>query len=120
MTDWTQAACRGQGPQVFFDWETTRSPSLKQTLRHRAMRFCARCPITEQCLEFALSERLTGGIYGGLDDEQRTAILDERRVVLNLQVTLVARQDGVTPDGNRASPFTTPEDLAWAHQLARP
>lgn len=50
-----------------------------------AKRICARCPVREQCLEYALSDDRTSGaspfnhgIYGGLSPAERKSILRDR------------------------------------------
>jgi hypothetical protein len=36
-----------------------------------ARRVCARCPVCQSCLEYALSNRITHGIWGGLTERER-------------------------------------------------
>src|SRR5690606_3263456 len=35
---------------------------------------CATCPVTSECLEYALSERVTHGIWGGTSERERRRI----------------------------------------------
>jgi hypothetical protein len=35
---------------------------------------CARCPVRESCLEYALSNRITHGVWGGLTDRERRGL----------------------------------------------
>jgi len=71
--DWEkQAACAVSDPELFFP-----NPSEPAD---EAKRICARCPVSEQCLEKALR---TGdnehGIRGGLSPRQRQKLLDVAR-----------------------------------------
>ena len=36
-----------------------------------ARQVCARCPVCQPCLEYALSNRITHGIWGGLTERER-------------------------------------------------
>jgi WhiB family transcriptional regulator, redox-sensing transcriptional regulator len=58
-----QAACRGTDLDVFY-------PERGQTARP-ARQVCARCPVREPCLEYALSNRIASGIWGGLTERER-------------------------------------------------
>jgi hypothetical protein len=66
-----RAACRGVGPSVFFP-DSTR-PAASEA----AVRYCADCPVVEQCAEAGARERY--GIWAGqapgrrVPDLQRTA-----------------------------------------------
>lgn len=59
--DWhTRAACRGVGPEVFF---LQRGDSRGLAL---ALSYCARCPVVDECRDFAASQpALLVGIWGG-------------------------------------------------------
>lgn len=49
--------------------------------RDDAIGICSLCPVREECLEYALTENLDDGIYGGLLPEQRRTI--KRRLKRN-------------------------------------
>jgi hypothetical protein len=36
-----------------------------------AAAICTRCPIINQCLDYAVSEKITDGVYGGLTPAER-------------------------------------------------
>lgn len=65
-----QAACHGVNPDVFFP-----PPGANQYAAAR--RYCARCPVSEDCLEFELkAEQGCGlgerhGMYGGATPNER-------------------------------------------------
>ena len=58
-----RAACRGTDLDVF-------SPERGQTASPARL-VCARCPVRQPCLEYALSNRITYGIWGGLTERER-------------------------------------------------
>ena len=39
-----------------------------------AKAICSRCPISLKCLEYAVTERVTDGIYGGLTPPERDSL----------------------------------------------
>ncbi|WNM31645.1 WhiB family transcriptional regulator [Streptomyces sp. Li-HN-5-11] len=70
------AACVGEDPELFFPVGTT-GPALRDVAD--AKRVCARCPVTAQCLSFALSSGQTSGVWGGTCEEERDALLRNTR-----------------------------------------
>ncbi|WP_152203610.1 WhiB family transcriptional regulator [Georgenia thermotolerans] len=46
---------------------------------HKAQRLCDGCPVIDQCGEWALTVQEEWGIWGGLTEEDRRAILRTRR-----------------------------------------
>jgi WhiB family redox-sensing transcriptional regulator len=69
--DWrNDAACKDEDPDLFFPIGTT-GVAIDQV--DEAKRVCARCPVQEPCLEFALASNQDAGVWGGLtEDERRT------------------------------------------------
>ncbi|MDH6116857.1 hypothetical protein ABH930_000276 [Kitasatospora sp. GAS204A] len=74
-----RALCRGSGHLFFPEG---------QHARHRtevAVRICAACPVTAQCLQLALDAEGNAaagaryGVYGGLTPAQRRKVYDRRR-----------------------------------------
>ncbi|MFI5674227.1 WhiB family transcriptional regulator [Streptomyces cellulosae] len=70
------AACVGEDPELFFPVGTT-GPALREIAA--AKRVCARCPVTSQCLRFALDSGQTSGVWGGTCEEERDALLRTAR-----------------------------------------
>lgn len=68
MTAWRdEAACLGTDPDAFF-----LHGSDKRTLRHMAAkRLCDACPVSAQCLEYAVENDEIFGLWGGLDAGER-------------------------------------------------
>ncbi|MGA2211480.1 MAG: WhiB family transcriptional regulator [Acidimicrobiales bacterium] len=77
--DWQDsAACRGQGVERFFPSEGS---SLIQ-----ARRVCARCPVADDCLQYALAHPSLKGIWAGTSERRRRRL----RVAAGLPLTLPA------------------------------
>ena len=58
-----RAACCGMDLGVFFPERGESAGPARQV--------CARCPVCQPCLEYALSNRITHGIWGGLTERER-------------------------------------------------
>lgn len=79
--DWTKAKCRGIDPDVFFpngrggrDTKTN-----KDVLEEEAAKICnSGCPIREDCLEYALNNRIVEGVFGGATERDRKRMLKRR------------------------------------------
>jgi WhiB family redox-sensing transcriptional regulator len=75
-----RAACRGIDSMVFFHPENERGPA-KEARQRAAKQVCDSCPVIEQCREHALTAQEPYGVWGGLTEEERAALLrkEERR-----------------------------------------
>jgi WhiB family redox-sensing transcriptional regulator len=60
------AACRGTDLEVFF-------PDRGESARP-ARQVCAACPVRQPCLDYAITNRITHGIWGGLTGRERRAL----------------------------------------------
>jgi WhiB family redox-sensing transcriptional regulator len=67
-----QAACVGEDPELFFP-VGTQGPALRDITS--AKRVCARCPVTSECLDWALDNGQTAGVWGGTCEQERVALL---------------------------------------------
>lgn len=73
--DWRAAgACISADPDLFFP-VTGGTPAAEQEAK--ALMYCARCTVRQQCLEFAVQTGETHGIWGGTTAAERTR--DRRR-----------------------------------------
>jgi WhiB family transcriptional regulator, redox-sensing transcriptional regulator len=73
--DWQlHAACRGMDSAVFFHPEKERG-SAKADRELRAKQVCGRCPVVEPCRRHALAVQEPYGVWGGLSEEERDAIV---------------------------------------------
>lgn len=76
MSDWRQrAACVGTDPESYFPINEAGSSPGDDQLIAAAKAVCRTCPVTAQCLEFALSHRSTHGVWGGLTGDERQRII---------------------------------------------
>ncbi|MFC6600295.1 WhiB family transcriptional regulator [Kitasatospora paranensis] len=73
--DWQlRAACRAADDQLFFHPSGERGQA-HDNREAAAKRICARCPVRAQCLEHALAVREPYGVWGGLGEDERIALL---------------------------------------------
>ncbi|MCF7553344.1 WhiB family transcriptional regulator [Pseudonocardia sp. WMMC193] len=62
---------------VFFHPDGERNPSrARRTAQAKAV--CGRCPVMDMCREFALETREPFGVWGGLGESERRALLERR------------------------------------------
>ncbi len=77
--DWRhQATCREADPELFFPKGNT-GPFLLQIEEAKAV--CRRCPVMEQCLQWALETGQDSGVWGGMSEDERRAM--KRRAARN-------------------------------------
>ena len=72
------AACRGEDSDLFFAPNYFERKEEKEAREDKARAICARCPVREECLDYALRNREPHGIWGGLNEIERKAIIRER------------------------------------------
>lgn len=71
-TPWTAyAACAGD--DNIDDWHAPKpyGPRRDSPAMARVRAVCARCPVTDDCLAYALEQGISEGIWGGLDPHER-------------------------------------------------
>jgi hypothetical protein len=61
-----QASCAGENPDIFFPPKT--SPGTE------AREICQRCPVRQDCLDYAMRADIRYGIWGGLDENERHSL----------------------------------------------
>lgn len=68
-----QAACKGIDVNVFFPANRQESAA--------ACAYCKKCPVKQECLDYAVAEHLEDGVYGGMSEAERDRLrrLKERR-----------------------------------------
>lgn len=72
--DWVESAlCSREDLRNFFHIaDRSGGPSTLGRAQVAAARvICGDCPVSQQCLDHAISARETGGVWGGLTDEER-------------------------------------------------
>ncbi|WP_409474736.1 WhiB family transcriptional regulator [Streptomyces sp. HC307] len=65
-----RAACLHEDPDLFFPIGNT-GPTLEQIDEAKAV---CRCPVVEQCLDWAIQVGQVEGIWGGMTDSERRAV----------------------------------------------
>jgi WhiB family redox-sensing transcriptional regulator len=66
--DWIEdAACAAADPEIFF---TAGSES-----EAKAKKYCAICPVRDECRQYALAAGEEFGVWGGLNEDERQATL---------------------------------------------
>lgn len=66
-----KAACRDEDSELFFPVGTS-GPALLQVEQAKAV--CRRCPVSDECLQWALASGENSGVWGGLSEEERRAV----------------------------------------------
>lgn len=70
VDDWAaQAACRNAEPDELF---------VRGAEQNKAKRVCATCPVRAECLAEALDNRIEWGVWGGMTERERRALLRRR------------------------------------------
>ena len=67
-------ACRGKDTELFFHPEGERGPR-RANREASAKAVCASCPVLLQCRTHALAAREPYGVWGGLSEHEREAII---------------------------------------------
>jgi WhiB family redox-sensing transcriptional regulator len=75
---WERAVCRGQDAAYFFAPSYFEKRAEKNAREAIAKALCVRCPVREPCLEFALHTRDPHGVWGGMNEMERRALLRTR------------------------------------------
>ncbi|MGW1893908.1 WhiB family transcriptional regulator [Streptomyces sp. NPDC002004] len=71
MTWLDQAACLDEDPELFFPVGNT-GPALLQIREAKSV--CERCPVVDQCLQYALDLGQNSGVWGGRSEDERRAL----------------------------------------------
>jgi WhiB family transcriptional regulator, redox-sensing transcriptional regulator len=70
ITDWTtRAACKGTDPDELF---------VQGAAQNRAKLICRGCPVRTECLADALDNGIEFGVWGGMTERERRALLRRR------------------------------------------
>lgn len=70
-----RASCRGPQATVFFPPATFERKEDKRQREARAKDICRTCPVKRPCLDYAISIKEPHGIWGGLNESERRALL---------------------------------------------
>jgi|GEM_PF-580653 hypothetical protein len=79
LWDWQLvAACRGVDSSLFFHPEGERG-AARSAREAAAKEVCMRCPVRAECAAHALAVREPYGVWGGLTEDEREAMLGRSR-----------------------------------------
>ncbi|MEV8321276.1 WhiB family transcriptional regulator [Streptomyces sp. NPDC059900] len=67
-----RAVCRTADPDELF---------VQGAEQHRAKTVCSGCPVRTECLAYALDSRIEHGVWGGMTERERRALLRRRPTV---------------------------------------
>lgn len=76
LDGWVKAIAATSPPAVFFPVDGAGVD--------RARAICATCPVVNDCLEYALSEHIDHGVWGGCSERERRRIAKRRRIALRV------------------------------------
>jgi WhiB family transcriptional regulator, redox-sensing transcriptional regulator len=81
----SRAACRSTDPDLLF---------VQGAAQNRAKLVCMGCPVRTECLADALDNRVEFGVWGGMTERERRALLRRRPDVISWHALLEeARQE---------------------------
>jgi WhiB family transcriptional regulator, redox-sensing transcriptional regulator len=85
-SDWTaRAACRTSDPDAMF---------VQGAAQNRAKAVCLGCPVRTECLADALDNATEFGVWGGMTERERRALLRRRPNVTSWsRLLMAARED---------------------------
>ncbi|MFD8316182.1 WhiB family transcriptional regulator [Kitasatospora purpeofusca] len=74
-TDWAaRGSCRTSDPDELF---------VEGAGQNRAKAVCSGCPVRTECLAYALDAQIDHGVWGGMTDRERRALLRRRPTVVS-------------------------------------
>ncbi|MGV9256849.1 WhiB family transcriptional regulator [Streptomyces sp. NPDC003703] len=74
-----RAACRTADPDELF---------VEGAAQNRAKMVCTGCPVRTECLAHALDNRIEHGVWGGMTERERRALLRRRPTVTSWRLLL--------------------------------
>ncbi|MER6981045.1 WhiB family transcriptional regulator [Streptomyces carpinensis] len=74
-----RATCRTADPEQLF---------VEGAAQHQAKALCTGCPVRTECLAHALDNRIEHGIWGGMTERERRALLRRRPTVTSWRLLL--------------------------------
>ena len=70
VEDWAaRAACKAETPDALF---------VRGAEQNKAKQVCAGCPVRTECLAEALDNQIEWGVWGGMTERERRALLRRR------------------------------------------
>lgn len=113
-----RAVCRDENPELFFPPGNT-GLSLLQI--EEAKTVCRRCPVVTECLKWALGTRQEAGVWGGVSEDERRALLRGRHHIgdpaVREAVRTVRVDHGIRTERIRTLAGAGHNDTEIAHEL---
>ena len=89
--DWTaSAACNASDPDELF---------VTGAAQNRAKAVCMGCPVRAECLADALDNRVEFGVWGGMTERERRALLRRRPDVVSWKVLFAEAKSAIPAQG---------------------
>lgn len=89
--DWRhKAACRDRDPEALF---------VRGREQRDARAVCLACPVRTECLGHALDNRIRFGVWGGMTERERRALLRQRPDVASWSALLLAARSAHSGSG---------------------
>jgi WhiB family transcriptional regulator, redox-sensing transcriptional regulator len=105
--DWRHSArCRDEDPDTLF---------VQGAQQRDAREVCTACPVRTECLAHALDNRIRFGVWGGMTERERRALLKRRPDVISWAALLESARRAAA-----ASPAANPSAPARPRRTARP
>lgn len=101
---WHRAACRDEDPELFYPVGTS-GPALLQIAEAKTV--CRRCPVSVECLNWALASGQDAGVWGGMSEDERRALKRSTN-----------GDDAKRPRGQRSDPPEGVDPLTVEHLMA--
>jgi WhiB family transcriptional regulator, redox-sensing transcriptional regulator len=106
-SDWRHSArCRDEDPETLF---------VQGAMQRDAREVCRACPVRTECLAHALDNRIRFGVWGGMTERERRAVLKRRPDVVSWAALLESARRAAA-----ASPAANPDVPAARRRGARP
>jgi WhiB family redox-sensing transcriptional regulator len=74
LPDLPDAACRDHDPDMWDDTPPDMSRRARESQIRHAKQICDTCPVSMQCLEYAMRAEIRSGIWGGLTTDERIVL----------------------------------------------
>ncbi|MEI6620383.1 MAG: WhiB family transcriptional regulator [Actinomycetes bacterium] len=108
IKDWpAHSACRGVDPDRLF---------VQGAAQNRAKAICAGCPVRSECLADSLDNQIEFGVWGGMTERERRALLRRRPDVSSWRNLLESAR---SRHQQKAAVADARETVALPHQAAR-
>ncbi len=98
-----RAKCREIDPDALF---------VQGAAQNRAKLICRGCPVRTQCLAEALDSRIEFGVWGGMTERERRALLRRRKDVTNWYELLTSAERQYEREQAEQEPSTSPDPAA--------